>query len=82
MVDLRDQVVDALGSVLPALVQVEDLLFERADARFALADRSTQVRVLARDATVVLDQTDDRALETIEIVRLCSPIRDRRNPPW
>jgi hypothetical protein len=68
LVDLRDQVVDAFRRVLAALIHLEKLVVERADAAFALLELAAQVAVLVSERSISLDQGAHRALEAIELV--------------
>jgi hypothetical protein len=62
LVDLRDQVVDALGGVLSALVQL-------AQALVALEEPSAQGFVLGPQRAVAGDQTLDGPLQTLQSAR-------------
>jgi hypothetical protein len=69
VVDLSDQLVDALGDVLPALIRVAEIAFERLDALHLRRELFAQRAVLVAKALGRVDQGADRALETIEVVR-------------
>jgi hypothetical protein len=79
VVDLRDQVVDALGRVAPPLVGLEDLAVERAQALALLGELAAQRRVLALQALPIPDELRDGALEALEIERAPARFRDFRN---
>ncbi len=85
MVDLGDQIVDALRHVAPALVGLEDLAVERADALALLGELVPEGLVLALQAPVTLGQLLDGALEALDVERACACFRDVRNggtPNW
>src|SRR5262249_36946657 len=66
VVELRDQLVDALGDVLPLLVRLDQPLLERAHAARALLDLAPQRGVLVAHPAVRARQGCDRALEARE----------------
>jgi hypothetical protein len=69
VIELRDELVDALGDVLALLVRLEHLLLERVDASRLLLDLAAQARVLDPQAPVALGERFDRALQSSEVVR-------------
>ena len=80
MVELRDELVDALRDVLALLVRLEDLLLQAVDAPALLLDLAPQPGVLVPQPTVSLGQRLDRALEPPEVVVVALAIRNRRTP--
>jgi hypothetical protein len=84
VIELRDQLVDALLRLLPALVGVQQLLLELADAPLLPLRVGPQRRALALQALVARDQRLDRVLQSLQVVRLVStrvPIRNGDDPP-
>ena len=80
MIELGDQLFDALARLLAALVGVEQLFLELADAPLLLLDAGTQCRAVAQQALVTLDQSLDRSLQALQVVRIAS-VRNGDDPP-
>jgi hypothetical protein len=79
VVELRDQLVDALRDVPPLLVRLEQALLERVDPTRLLLDLAAQARVLLPQPTVRPGQRLDGALEPAEVVVVALPDRSIRN---
>jgi hypothetical protein len=73
MIDLTDQLVDALGDVLPTLIRVTEIAFQRLDALQLRGELLAQCAVLVAQALRRVDQRADRALQAIEVVRRVRP---------
>lgn len=67
MIELRDQIFDALRDVAPPLVQLEDLLVEASHPPLALLDLALQGRMLVQQAAMLLEQRADRAFQPLEV---------------
>ena len=70
MIELGDELVDALRDVLPLLVRVEELSLERPYAAVLLLEPTSQGSGLALLPLVGLHQLVDGALEPLEVVRV------------
>jgi hypothetical protein len=68
LIEVRDQLVDALHGILTALVRSEQLRLERSDATVAFFELAPQVGRLAAKAGVGLGESGYRIFEPIEVV--------------
>ena len=68
MIDLADELVDALGDVLPALIGVPEIAFQSLDALHLRSELLAQRAVLVAQPLRRVDQRGDRALQAIEVV--------------
>ena len=68
MIDLADQLVDALCDVLPALIRVTKIAFQRLDALRLRGELLAERAVLVAQPLRRVDQRADRALQAIEVV--------------
>ena len=66
--ELSDQLVDALGDVLPLLVRLEHLTFEGAKLPALLFELAPQPRVLVHLPLVGASEIFDDTFESIEVV--------------
>ena len=67
MIEVGDQLIDALVGVLPALIRGDQFRIESADALSALGECGPQARVFPAEPIVRFDQRPDRALESINV---------------
>jgi len=67
LIEVGDQLIDALVGVLPSLVGGDQVRIERSDAPPPFGERSPQPRVFPAELLMGIDQRPDRALESIEV---------------
>jgi len=80
LIDLGDQLVDALGDVLPPLIRLEELLVEVANSPILLVDFAAQRGVGAQQLLVARHQVGDGALQALEIVVVAVAVRNEVTP--
>jgi hypothetical protein len=76
VIDLRDQLVDALGDVLSPLIGLQELLVEIANALVAGVDLLAKRSILLLQTSVAIHQRCNRLLQSLEIsyARLAAPL--------
>jgi len=67
LIEVGDQLVDALVGVLPSLVGGDQIRVEGPDALSPFGERNPQPRVFPAEFFMRIDQRPDRALESIEV---------------
>lgn len=67
MIELRDEIVDSLRHVAPALMQIERLLLEFPNLPRAALALLAEAPVLTCEPVESLDERTDCTLETIEL---------------
>jgi hypothetical protein len=67
LIEVSDQLVDALVGVLLPLVRGDQFRVESPDALTILGERGPQPRIFPAEPVVRFDQRPDRALESIKI---------------
>ena len=80
MLELGDELVDALRHVLAFLVGVEELAFQRADASVLLFEPTPQRSRLFLLSPMGADQIVDGTLQPLEVVRVSLDSGNRRTP--
>jgi hypothetical protein len=66
LIEVSDQLIDALVGVLSALVRSDQFRIECADALPALGECGPQALIFAAELVVRFDKRPDRALESIK----------------
>lgn len=69
VIDLTDQLVDALRDVLPALMRLPEIALQRLDSLHPGRQLLTEGSVLFAKSLGRIDQRGDGAFETIEVIR-------------
>ena len=67
MVEVGNQLIDALVGVLSPLVRGDQIRVEGSDALPAFGARRPQARIFLAEFVMGLDQRPDRAIESIEV---------------
>ncbi len=67
MIEVGDQLIDALVGVLPSLVRGDQFRVEGPDALSSLGERGPQPRIFPAEPVMRFDQRPDRALESIKV---------------
>jgi hypothetical protein len=67
LIEVRDQLVDALVGVLSPLVRGDQIRVEGSDALPPFGERRPQPRIFLAEFVMGLDQRPDRAIESIEV---------------
>jgi len=67
LIEMGDQLIDALVGVLPPLVRRDQFSIEGANALPSLGERGPQARIFPAEPIVRFDQRPDRALEPIKV---------------
>jgi hypothetical protein len=67
LIEVGDQLIDALVGVLPSLVGGDQIRVESSDALPPFGERSPQPCIFPAEFFMGLDQRADRALESIEV---------------
>ena len=80
MIELRDQLVDALRNVLSTLVRLEEASFERPDVPVLLLDPAPQRTLVLLRAAIRPREARYRALESLEVVDLFAAARNGSTP--
>jgi hypothetical protein len=69
LIEVGDQLVDALVGVLSALIRSDQFRVEAPNPLPALGERSPQPGVFLAQLVVRFDQRPDRAIESVEVAR-------------
>jgi hypothetical protein len=67
LIEVSDQLIDALVGVLPALVRGNQIRIERSNALSTLGERGSQSRIFLAELVVRFNERCDRALESIKV---------------
>ena len=80
MLDLGDQLIDALAHVLATLIELEDLALEHTNPVVPITQLTDQAGILLAEGPVLLDELRHHPLEAVEAVgRVC--LTGNRSPP-
>jgi hypothetical protein len=80
VIELCDQLVDALRDVLSPLVRLEEPSFERPDVPVLFLDPASQRPLVLLRAAIRPREARHRALESLEVVALFAAARNENTP--